>query len=345
MDATTTTCKNCGRIFTPARAGAQYCTGRCRTVAYRARHAIVPATTWFDYELRRPRADNALLAERLLGIAKTEDGGDPKTGRRYYYLALSYGYIDPSMEDTEAAKKERAAAYKRITNVLKTLRIGGRLDWEMVLDLTRELDQWRTFESPRAARAHLRQMYDEDRWLGQPHYPILIVEKDTMEPVCRPLAMNRQMPFASSRGYGSLRLQYDVADMLNTRHAKTGQMAIVYFVSDLDPSGLDLQRAWEEALERFLVDAHFVRIGLTKTQVDSNVDVRGRPLEHLGIDVKPSDSRATAYIEQYGTKCWEVDILPASVIEAALNQEIGSWLDVALWRRRTAEIERARKLL
>ena len=40
--------------------------------------------------------------------------------------------------------------------------------------------------------------------------------------------------------------------------------AVVYFISDLDPSGLDLQRAREEALGNFGVRvAHFVRIGLT----------------------------------------------------------------------------------
>jgi hypothetical protein len=69
------------------------------------------------------------------------------------------------------------------------------------------------------------------------------------EPVCKPMASRWQMPFASSRGYSSLTLQHDVAELLIHRKATTGQSAVVYFVSDLDPSGLDLQRAWKEALE------------------------------------------------------------------------------------------------
>jgi hypothetical protein len=112
-----------------------------------------------------------------------------------------------------------------------------------------------------------------------------------------------QMPFASSRGYGSLTLQHDVAEMLGDRHAKTGQSAKVYFVSDLDPSGLDLQRSWEEALTNF--DVHvdeFTRIGLTRDQVRVNVDMRARPLEELGIGVKVSDSRSARYIERYGPR-------------------------------------------
>src|SRR5262249_12882261 len=159
-------------------------------------------------------------------------------------------------------------------------------------------------------------------------------------PVCRPMAMRWQMPFASSRGYGSLKLQHDVAEMLSHRLARTGQRPIVYFVSDLDPSGLDLQRSWEEALESFGVRAVVIRIGLTRSHV---VDLS--PRLRQGIEVKPSDSRAAKYIERYGDRCWEADVLAASVIEQALDDYIRSWLDDKLWQRRDAEIEAARSLL
>jgi hypothetical protein len=38
-------------------------------------------------------------------------------------------------------------------------------------------------------------------------------------------------------------------------------------------------------------------------------------------------------------------VLPASVIDQAIDDHIGSWLDAELWARRDAEIERARALL
>ena len=161
------------------------------------------------------------------------------------------------MSDTPEAKRSRDSAYARVTSILGILRKAGRLHWDMVLDLTRELDECQTYGSPREARAALRERYDEDRWLGQPYFPIFIVEKDTMEPVCQPMALRWQMPFASSRGDSSLKLQHDVAQMLRHRYARNGQWAIVYFISDLDPSGLDLQRAWEEALANFGVRVAF----------------------------------------------------------------------------------------
>jgi hypothetical protein len=356
-------CPRHGKPFTPQRAGAQYCSNACRTAAYRLRHAPAPVTWWREdnvpeFSTRPSRARNSdgtpaltrgELAKRLLRIATTDDDGASKTGRRYYYLALSHGYIQPDMSDTPEGKKSRDAAYDRVTAVLGILRKQDRLDWGMVLDLTRELTEWPAFTSPREAREYLRRIYDEDRWLGQPHFPVFIVEKDTMVPVCEPMAQKWQMPFASSRGYGSLKLQHDAADLMRRRYAKmmrrqqeeTGAFIIVYFVSDLDPSGIDLQRAWEEALTAFGVRFQLVRIGLTREQVANLRNARLR----AGIEVKHGDSRARAYIAQYGSRCWEADILPATVIEQALDDHVRGWLDGKLWRRRDAEIERARSLL
>ena len=130
-----------------------------------------------------------------------------------------------------------------------------------------------------------------------------------------------------------------VAEMLERRYAKTGQTALVYFVSDFDPSGLDLQRAWEDALSNFGILANFVRIGLTSEQV------RVHHLSRFAIEVKKGDSRSQGFIEKYGDRCWEVDVLPANVIEQEITNQITGWLDAELWISRDYEIERARKLL
>jgi hypothetical protein len=84
-----------------------------------------------------------------------------------------------------------------------------------------------------------------------------------------------------------------------------------------------------------------VRIGLTREQV------RGirNPRLRCGIEVKLGDTRSERYIEQYGARCWETDILPAATIRFALEYYIEQWLDRELWERRQREIERARTLL
>jgi hypothetical protein len=346
----TTTCKRCGAPFQPKRPDQQFHSNACRQAAYRQRLRPPVPTEWLDRAPQlsvRSRGDGSLtraeLGWRLVEIAgDDDDDGQPKTGRRFYYLALSHGFIVVDMSDSPEGKRSRDSGYKRVTEILGILRMNGELDWTAVLDLTRELDEWRMYGSPREARAQLRRNYDEDRWLGQAFYPVLIVEKDTLEPICRPLAGRWQMPFSSSRGYGSLKLQHDVADALRRRYAQTNQPAVVLFISDLDPSGLDLQRAWREALENFGAPVtDFVRIGLTLTQVDALANPRLRQ----GIEVKPSDSRARSYVAEYGGRCWETDILPATTIEQAINEQIRARLDIGAWQRRHEEIERARRLL
>ena len=96
-----TTCKNpdCprkGKPFIADRAGAQFCSVRCRVAAHRKRQTPPPVVIWSGITpgFRKQKAD---LAEQLLEIAREGDGGKPKTGRRFYYLALSYGYITPDM--------------------------------------------------------------------------------------------------------------------------------------------------------------------------------------------------------------------------------------------------------
>ena len=76
------------------------------------------------------------------------------------------------------------------------------------------------------------------------------------------------------------------------------------------PTGRASRSSWEEALDNFGVHYTLVRIGLTRDQVRDNTDIRGLPLERLGIRVKNSDSRAASYIRRHGAICWEADILP-----------------------------------
>ena len=212
---------------------------------WRKRRAPLPRVVWRG-KTKKLRAwtksntdlSNAELAEHLVHIARHEDDGAPKTGRGFFYLALSHGYINPDMTDTDAAKRSRDAAYDRVTGVLGEFRKSGDIGWGDVLDLTRTLDERTTFESPCEARAALRHQYSEDRWLGQLFYPTLIVEKDTLEPICLPIARTFQMPFASSRGYSSLTL---CTTLLRCSNA-AGQRRSRRRLSSLSPTSI--RAAW-----------------------------------------------------------------------------------------------------
>ena len=99
------------------------------------------------------------------------------------------------MSATTAGKKSRDAAQQRITTNLGALRMAGRLGWDRC---SISPVSWIASGRPTAhhatpARCYAA-VYDEDRWIGQPLYPVLIVEKDTLEPVCKPSRRRWQMP-------------------------------------------------------------------------------------------------------------------------------------------------------
>jgi hypothetical protein len=77
--------------------------------AHRIRQRTAPPPIWLGETPRfssapalnadgMPALSRAELAERLVEIAQRDDGGAPKTGRRFYYLALSHGLHPPGYE-------------------------------------------------------------------------------------------------------------------------------------------------------------------------------------------------------------------------------------------------------
>src|SRR4029077_10271856 len=72
----------------------------------------------------------------LLEIAHRDDGGKPKTGRRYYYLALSHGYIVVIMPDTPEGKKSRGWTDKTAENWINVYQLSGKFELNSNLELS-----------------------------------------------------------------------------------------------------------------------------------------------------------------------------------------------------------------
>jgi hypothetical protein len=110
-------CRKCGGSFTPkARSDAHYCSVRCRVAAHRKRKSPPLKILWVGSSPKLSSISRSFNADGTLALSNAElglllieisieaDNGDPKTGRRFYYLALSYGYIQPDMGASKEAK-------------------------------------------------------------------------------------------------------------------------------------------------------------------------------------------------------------------------------------------------
>ena len=173
-----------------------------------------------------------------------------RTGRRYYYLAHQLLRLRPSRHERQPQRLSARAMPPMTASRPSSASCGSKVaststgGWCSTSPARSTAG--RPMSRPATPAPPCADATTEDRWLGQAFYPVLIAEKDTLEPVLEPVARQWQMPFVSSRGYGSLKLQHDVAEMLRHRSAATGQRAVVFFISDLDPSGLDLQRRFRD---------------------------------------------------------------------------------------------------
>ncbi|MEU1600459.1 hypothetical protein ABZ468_48860 [Streptomyces sp. NPDC005708] len=119
--------------------------------------------------------------------------------------------------------------------------------------------------------------------------------------------------------------------------SQNGQKPVVIHLGDHDPSGIDMTRDIGERLALFGADVEVRRIALNMDQVDA-YDPPPNP-------AKLTDSRATAYIREYGRSSWELDALDPTSLDQLIEDEIDSWRDDDLWDRATQAMWQNQALL
>ena len=228
-------------------------------------------------------------------------------------------WIDPSYNKKHglpADTKNTIKNYKRLSVVVKRAREGGLIDWEGMVDRTRNMVGNPIYDSPAGMVSQMSESYFVDLWKGQPYRVEVWVEKDAMsqivETACSPLGVD----FFANRGYVSASTIWDIA---HNRHKvawdEFGQKTIVLHLGDHDPSGIDMTRDIEERVRLYASpyyeaqkppDITFVRLGLNMDQI--------KELNPPSDPAKVSDPRAGEYVEKYGERSWELDALEPSYI-------------------------------
>jgi len=93
--------------------------------------------------------------------------------------------------------------YKRLGNVINEARLHGAIDWDSIVDRTRNLAAWRHEESPESALRRLAMNYGIDRWANQKVRPEVWIEKDALIGVIEGVCADLDVPYFSCRGYTS----------------------------------------------------------------------------------------------------------------------------------------------
>jgi hypothetical protein len=238
--------------------------------------------------------------------------GYDMTLRQLYYQLVSAGEIPNNVRE-----------YKKLGDVVNDARLAGLIDWDAIVDRTRNLKGLPHWNEPSEVIDSAAWSYRIDRWADQPYRVEVWIEKDALAGVFQRVCNKLDVPFFSCRGYTSQSEMYSAAQRLRSHSSGDQQPYILHF-GDHDPSGIDMSRDITDRLAMFGARLEFKRMALNMDQVEK-YDPPPNP-------AKLTDSRCAGYIERFGDESWELDALQPDVLAGLVEKQIKKLIDADKWK-------------
>lgn len=259
------------------------------------------------YKSWRPRGSSAQLVDQAETICSEYAGqGYDLTLRQLYYQFVARGIIPNNQKQ-----------YKMLGNVIDNARQAGLLDWNYIVDRTRNLMGYQTYDDPGDLIAEQQYRYHRDLWEEQNIRPEVWVEKEALAGVVSRAALQMGVDYFSCRGYVSQSEMHSAA-LRHRRHSRQGQHTVILHLGDHDPSGIDMTRDIQDRLWFFGAATEVNRIALNFDQVEAYSPPPN--------PAKLTDSRVDGYIAQYGMESWELDALDPATLDALITENLQALL-------------------
>jgi len=256
-----------------------------------------------------------LVLEEIDGaLGYFESQGVKPTLRTLFYYLVSKNMIPNTR-----------SAYKSLSRKLVQARKKGRYEWDFLEDKTRVVlgelgdsrfddDVIERFEKQiddKLEELDINRMIDEtfdylkpwisvSRWAEQPTVPEVWIEKEALASTLESWLSGMEIPIRVNRGYSSWTFIYNNVRSLKWTLEKH-EKVVIFYCGDLDPSGLDIERFLQEALEYFGLpqeEVEFRRLAVTSEQVE-RFSLPPRPEDADTLQKLERDPRYKSYREQY----------------------------------------------
>lgn len=256
----------------------------------------------------------AVIAMAATIIDEYQANGYDLTLRQLYYQFVARDLLD----NTEAS-------YNRLGTIINEARLAGMIDWNSIVDRTRNLKKRAHWDSPSQILQSARDSFYMDRWTNQYTKVEVWIEKDALTGVLSRVCRQLDVPYFSCRGYVSQSEMWRAGQRV-IRYLDGSDGAevpkdnvIILHLGDHDPSGMDMSRDLQARLDLFGANAYIKRIALNMDQIQE--------LNPPPNPAKLSDSRCAGYINEYGDSSWELDALSPEYIEDLVRLEIENYID------------------
>lgn len=257
------------------------------------------------------QAKSLELIERVNSIISEYDAqGYELTLRQVYYQLVARGFI-PNNE----------RSYKNLGELINNGRLAGLIDWYAIVDRTRNLRRNSHWECPSDVIDSARYSYMLDRWVNQPNYVEVWVEKDALIGIVSQICRKLDVPHFSCRGYTSQSEMWSAAQRFIRQDYRESRTII--HLGDHDPSGIDMSRDIQDRLDMFGAKVEVKRVALTMEQIEL--------FNPPPNPTKLTDARASGYIYEYGHECWELDALEPKIITNLIENEVTALSDPYLF--------------
>lgn len=322
------------------------------------------------YENKRISADRLVAIEQANAICEQyARQGMVLTLRQLYYQFVARDLVPNEQRE-----------YDRLGDICRDARMAGLMDWDHLIDRTRNLQGWKSYRGPQQALEELAEKYQRDLWAPQKKRVEVWIEKDAAIGVVEGVCARNSVPYFSCRGYTSMSEMHGAAQRIRW-HIEQGEQVTILHVGDHDPSGLDMSRDIEDRLRKFIaVDWAGLHMGTgawsrgairssmqnhmlrnsTKEQIRS-IGPADQPwrVKRIALNIdqieqyapppnpaKQSDGRFARYVEETGLdQSWELDALEPSVLSGLIQTEIDALRDDAVWGEAEFEMESERTTL
>ena len=283
------------------------------------------------YEAWTPRPEAlAIIAQaEQIGASYAAQGYD-LTLRQLYYQFVTRNLI-PNTEQS----------YKRLGDIINRARMAGLLDWNYIVDRTRNLRGTSHWDTPGSIISSAAHSFRLDKWADQPRRVEVWVEKEALAGVIERVANIHDVDWFSCRGYVS-QSELWAAGRRHLGYIRGGQDVTVLHLGDHDPSGIDMTRDIEDRLTTFIGARAYSslevrRIALTIEQVEQ-YNPPPNP-------AKLTDSRSNGYVDRFGSESWELDALDPATLAALVTEHVEGIVDAGLFEAQREAEQRHRDTL
>lgn len=282
----------------------------------------MPKIKYLELKFKPKTWDVIQKADAILTEYKAA-GLPPLTLRQLYYQFVAREFLPNKLQ-----------SYKRLSSILNDARLAGLVDWEAIVDNTRNLRGNSHWDNPQSIITSCANSYMRDRWEGQKHRVEAWIEKDALGSVLEMACSDLDVPFFACKGYASVSEIWSAGLRLKS-YAEFGQHPVVIHLGDHDPSGMDMTRDNEDRLRIFMgKHAH----KLTLERIALNMD----QIEEYNPPPNPAkitDSRFKKYEEEFGDESWELDALNPVMLVDLVRTKIESYCNKTQMNRIIAEEE------